>query len=224
MLIAVRDCTAESPTRACSERCSLAHGQHADTCFLFSHVQQAQAGRNEQLCILALPADMGFAELCTFLGGYFPKVLALSCNLYAALGTAGVHQGLCGALHLSGGLLPQGMFIPSVDGSLSACGRREQTPGMWFMLCVALNLELWPQQVRELRLVRREGGASSLCSVLVRFEEQGAADDFYANYNGKPVGVAPAAWPGAAASSYSSEVPNCAGAQRVANCSAPVLF
>ncbi|GAB4818298.1 hypothetical protein N2152v2_005344 [Parachlorella kessleri] len=71
------------------------------------------AGRNEQLCILALPADMGFAELCTFLGGYFPKV-------------------------------------------------------------------------RELRLVRREGGKASLCSVLVRFDEQAAADDFYTNFNGKP--------------------------------------
>ena len=44
-------------------------------------------------------------------------------------------------------------------------------------------------QVRELRLVRREGGKTSLCSVLVRFDEQAAADDFYTNYNGKPVRV-----------------------------------
>lgn len=42
-------------------------------------------------------------------------------------------------------------------------------------------------QVRELRLVRREGGGSTLCSVLVRFEDQAAADDFYTHYNGKPV-------------------------------------
>ncbi|KAL4855291.1 BRCA1-associated protein [Chlorella vulgaris] len=32
------------------------------------------AGRNPQLCILALPADMGFAELCTFMGAYFQHV------------------------------------------------------------------------------------------------------------------------------------------------------
>ncbi len=42
-------------------------------------------------------------------------------------------------------------------------------------------------QVRELRLVRREGGSSSLCSVLVRFDDQASADDFYANTNGRPV-------------------------------------
>lgn len=35
-----------------------------------------QPGRNEQLCILALPADMGFAELCTFMGAYFERVRA----------------------------------------------------------------------------------------------------------------------------------------------------
>lgn len=34
----------------------------------------SQAGRSEQLCILALPADMGFAELCTFMGAYFQHV------------------------------------------------------------------------------------------------------------------------------------------------------
>lgn len=33
-----------------------------------------QPGRNAHLCILALPADMGFAELCTFMGAYFQHV------------------------------------------------------------------------------------------------------------------------------------------------------
>lgn len=35
--------------------------------------------------------------------------------------------------------------------------------------------------------MRREGGGSSLCSVLARFDGQEAADDFYTHYNGKPV-------------------------------------
>lgn len=69
-------------------------------------------GRNEQLCILALPADMGFAELCTFMGAYF-------------------------------------------------------------------------EHVREVRLVRREG-RSSVCLVLLRFESQRWADDFFRDFNGKP--------------------------------------
>ncbi|KAL4444019.1 hypothetical protein ABPG75_011756 [Micractinium tetrahymenae] len=69
-------------------------------------------GRNEQLCILALPADMGFAELCTFMGAYF-------------------------------------------------------------------------EHVREVRLVRREG-RSSVCLVLLRFESQRWADDFFSDFNGKP--------------------------------------
>ncbi|KAL4430038.1 hypothetical protein ABPG77_004408 [Micractinium sp. CCAP 211/92] len=69
-------------------------------------------GRNEQLCILALPADMGFAELCTFMGAYF-------------------------------------------------------------------------EHVREVRLVRREG-RSSVCLVLLRFESQLWADDFFSDFNGKP--------------------------------------
>lgn len=31
-------------------------------------------GRNEQLCVLGLPPDMGFAEFCTFLGAFFQNV------------------------------------------------------------------------------------------------------------------------------------------------------
>ncbi|KAK9837153.1 hypothetical protein WJX81_006530 [Elliptochloris bilobata] len=31
-------------------------------------------GRCERLCILALPADMGVADLCAFVGGYLPRV------------------------------------------------------------------------------------------------------------------------------------------------------
>ena len=33
-----------------------------------------QEGRCERLCILALPADLGVADLCVFVGGYLPRV------------------------------------------------------------------------------------------------------------------------------------------------------
>lgn len=72
-----------------------------------------QDGRGEQLCVLGLPPDTGFAEFCTFLGGYFDKV-------------------------------------------------------------------------KDIRLVRREGGAN-VCLVLLRFHTCQAADDFYKDFNGKPV-------------------------------------
>lgn len=42
------------------------------------------------------------------------------------------------------------------------------------------------RQVREVRLVRREG-RSSVCLVLLRFESQLWADDFFRDFNGKPV-------------------------------------
>lgn len=42
------------------------------------------------------------------------------------------------------------------------------------------------RQVREVRLVRREG-RSSVCLVLLRFESQRWADDFFRDFNGKPV-------------------------------------
>jgi len=46
-------------------------------------------------------------------------------------------------------------------------------------------------RVRELRLVRREGGGASAgassCLVLVRFADGEAADGFYEDFNGKPV-------------------------------------
>ena len=41
-------------------------------------------------------------------------------------------------------------------------------------------------QVREIRLVRREG-RSSVCLVLLRFASQLCADDFYRDFNGKAV-------------------------------------
>lgn len=44
-------------------------------------------------------------------------------------------------------------------------------------------------QVQEVRLVRREGDASTSCLVLVRFAAQEAADGFYTEFNGKPVSV-----------------------------------
>lgn len=40
-----------------------------------------QPGRTAQLCILALPADMGFAELCAFMGAYFQHVSALNSHV-----------------------------------------------------------------------------------------------------------------------------------------------
>lgn len=42
-------------------------------------------------------------------------------------------------------------------------------------------------QVREIRLVRREG-RSSVCLVLLRFDAQASADGFYRDFNGRPVG------------------------------------
>jgi hypothetical protein len=42
-------------------------------------------------------------------------------------------------------------------------------------------------QVREVRLVRREG-RSSVCLVLLRFDAQTAADGFFRDFNGRPVG------------------------------------
>jgi hypothetical protein len=33
-----------------------------------------QEGRCERLCVLALPADVGVADFCAFVGGYLPRV------------------------------------------------------------------------------------------------------------------------------------------------------
>ncbi len=33
-----------------------------------------QDGRGERLCVLALPADMGVAEFCSFVGAYLPQI------------------------------------------------------------------------------------------------------------------------------------------------------
>lgn len=38
----------------------------------------SQAQRSPQLCILALPPDMGFSELATFMGEHFAKVCVCS--------------------------------------------------------------------------------------------------------------------------------------------------
>lgn len=43
-----------------------------------------QPDRNERLCILGLPTDMGFAELCTFIGPYFSMVSVPASNPYRA--------------------------------------------------------------------------------------------------------------------------------------------
>ena len=72
-----------------------------------------QEDRCERLCMLALPAETGVADLCAFVGGYLPRV-------------------------------------------------------------------------REMRLVRREDGRS-LCLVLLRFDSLASADEFYADFNNKPV-------------------------------------
>lgn len=52
-----------------------------------------------------------------------------------------------------------------------------------FVLANAFPLAL---QVREIRLVRREG-RSSVCLVLLRFDAQPSADGFYRDFNGRPV-------------------------------------
>jgi hypothetical protein len=71
-------------------------------------------GRSPTLCLLALPPDMGFAELCAFLGAYLLKV-------------------------------------------------------------------------KEARLVRRNGAGMGVCLVLLTFDSQGSTDEFYADFNNKPV-------------------------------------
>ena len=43
-----------------------------------------------------------------------------------------------------------------------------------------------PHQVREVRLVRREG-RGGVCLVLLRFAAQAEADAFYQDFNGRPV-------------------------------------
>ena len=43
-------------------------------------------------------------------------------------------------------------------------------------------------KIRELRVVRREGGRGS-CMVLLQFKDAKTADSFYANYNDRPVGL-----------------------------------
>lgn len=43
-------------------------------------------------------------------------------------------------------------------------------------------------RIRELRVVRREGGRGS-CMVLLQFKDVNTADSFYANYNDRPVGL-----------------------------------
>lgn len=37
-------------------------------------LQVVQVGRADRLCVLALPADMGVAEFCSFVGAYLPQI------------------------------------------------------------------------------------------------------------------------------------------------------
>ena len=37
-------------------------------------VSTVQNGRGDRLCVLALPADMGVAEFCSFVGAYLPQI------------------------------------------------------------------------------------------------------------------------------------------------------
>lgn len=76
-----------------------------------------QVGRGKRLCVHALPADMGVADFCSFVGAYLPSI-------------------------------------------------------------------------REMRLVRREGGRTS-CMVLLTFSNPATTDDFYSNFNNKPVRIEP---------------------------------
>ena len=57
-----------------------------------------QPGRNCQLCILALPADMGFAELCAFMGAYFQHVGAARCAVLCHAGLVLCCYELCSAV------------------------------------------------------------------------------------------------------------------------------
>lgn len=45
------------------------HSSHSS-----SQTRHLPPNRSEQLCVLALPPDMGFPEFCTFLGAYFDRV------------------------------------------------------------------------------------------------------------------------------------------------------
>lgn len=72
-----------------------------------------QAGRENRLCVHALPADIGVADFCSFVGAYLPSI-------------------------------------------------------------------------REMRLVRREGGRTS-CMVLLTFSSVATTDDFFLNFNNRPV-------------------------------------
>ena len=49
-------------------------------------------------------------------------------------------------------------------------------------------------RIRELRVVRREGGRGS-CMVLLQFWDSKTASDFYVNYNDTPVSFQPALFP-----------------------------
>lgn len=147
-----------------------------------------QPGRNEQLCILALPADMGFAELCTFMGAYFTHASLHTCKPVGGLGRENALlctacRPLCtnngcyfcrpaGPLHKVHSQPP-----PGHAGTIARCAPPD---AHW----VPSSLHT---QVREIRLVRREG-RSSVCLVLLRFDAQASADGFYRDFNGRPVG------------------------------------
>jgi BRCA1-associated protein len=46
-----------------------------DSCSGNGHSEECMGGQTScQLCVMSTPPDMGFAEFCTFLGGYFDKV------------------------------------------------------------------------------------------------------------------------------------------------------
>lgn len=133
-----------------------------------------QAERTEQLCVLALPPDMGFPEFCTFMGSHFAKV-------WRGLGDAGSTV----LWEWGGGW---GWRVHCL--STAACRRRGPcvVPLMWSALSCGRGVltVVHRVQVKEIQIVRREG-STIVCLVLLRFESQSAADAFYVAHNGQAV-------------------------------------
>ena len=132
---------------------------------------QVAEQRGERLAVLAIPADLGVADFCAFLGGYLRAVSARKpeCSRRATVSAT---------------------ELVSTWQSLAKTGI--QNMDMWSLsdgrviagLCIWISIT--SKQVREMRLVRRED-ARGVCLVLLRFCDAETAAGFYDNYNGRPV-------------------------------------
>ena len=122
--------------------------------------------------MLAIPADLGVADFCAFLGGYLRAVSArkLECSRRATVSAT---------------------ELVSTWQSLAKTGI--QNMDMWSLSdgrvivpAFVYGSQSHSKQVREMRLVRRED-ARGVCLVLLRFCDAETAAGFYDNYNGRPV-------------------------------------